>query len=59
MYTYWFLSTDETMCLYSIKTDICASFEFFTVCNVVEDNVLGYDSASLGKFQRNIVPSKY
>jgi hypothetical protein len=41
------------------KQIICASSEFFTVCSVVVVYVLGYDTASLGKFQRNIVPSKH
>ena len=41
------------------KQIICASSEFFTVCSVVEGYVLGYDTVSLDKFQRNIMPSKH
>lgn len=40
------------------KQIICASSEFFTV-HMYEGYVLRFDTASMGKFQRNIVPSKH
>lgn len=41
-------------CIYtSSKQIICASSDFFTVC-MYEGYVLRCDTASLGKFQRNI-----